>query len=91
MLAACDIEPNRYGAQADPSLLGMDCAVAIRKSKVRTPDRVVHLEQRLKVVQAIAADEKLGVRAKIESDPAHPRWLTTVRGVGYRLEPDACP
>ena len=26
------------------------------------------------------------LRAKIESDPAHPRWLTTVRGVGYRME-----
>ena len=29
------------------------------------------------------------VRAKIEVDPDHPRWITTVRGVGYRFEPDA--
>ena len=28
------------------------------------------------------------LRAKIEDDPAHPRLLTTVRGVGYRLERD---
>ena len=27
------------------------------------------------------------LRGKLEDDPAHPRWLRTVRGVGYRLEP----
>ena len=26
------------------------------------------------------------LRNKIEADPSHPRWLKTVRGVGYRLE-----
>ena len=26
------------------------------------------------------------VRRKIEVDPDHPRWITTVRGVGYRFE-----
>jgi two-component system response regulator RegX3 len=25
------------------------------------------------------------LRAKIERDPAHPRWLLTVRGLGYRF------
>jgi DNA-binding response OmpR family regulator len=30
------------------------------------------------------------VRQKIESNPATPRWITTVRGMGYRLTlPDA--
>jgi DNA-binding response OmpR family regulator len=29
------------------------------------------------------------VRRKIEADPDHPRWITTVRGVGYRFEPGA--
>jgi DNA-binding response OmpR family regulator len=28
------------------------------------------------------------VRRKIESDPDAPRWLRTVRGVGYRFEPE---
>jgi DNA-binding response OmpR family regulator len=28
------------------------------------------------------------IRAKIEVDPDHPRWITTVRGVGYRFEPE---
>ena len=27
------------------------------------------------------------VRSKIEDDPDHPHWITTVRGVGYRFEP----
>jgi DNA-binding response OmpR family regulator len=27
------------------------------------------------------------LRAKIEADPENPRWITTVHGVGYRLEP----
>lgn len=29
----------------------------------------------------------LSLRQKLEADPAHPRHLRTVRGVGYRLEP----
>jgi len=29
------------------------------------------------------------LRSKIESDPDHPRWITTVRGFGYRFEPEA--
>ncbi len=29
------------------------------------------------------------LRAKIEPDPDRPVWITTVHGVGYRLEPDA--
>ena len=27
------------------------------------------------------------LRRKIEDDPDHPSWITTVRGVGYRFEP----
>ena len=27
------------------------------------------------------------LREKLEDDPANPRWLVTVRGVGYKLEP----
>lgn len=27
------------------------------------------------------------IRKKVEADPDNPRWLITVRGVGYRFEP----
>jgi DNA-binding response OmpR family regulator len=27
------------------------------------------------------------IRRRIEPDPDHPRWITTVRGVGYRFDP----
>jgi DNA-binding response OmpR family regulator len=27
------------------------------------------------------------LRNKIERDPEHPRWISTVYGVGYRFEP----
>ena len=29
------------------------------------------------------------IRTKIEADSDHPRWITTVRGVGYRFEPQS--
>ena len=28
------------------------------------------------------------LRAKLEQDPANPRWLITVRGIGYKFQPD---
>ncbi len=31
------------------------------------------------------------LRHKIEADPSHPRWITTVRGVGYRFESEPPP
>jgi two-component system, OmpR family, response regulator MtrA len=31
------------------------------------------------------------LRAKVEDDPSHPRRISTVRGVGYRLEPAPAP
>lgn len=31
------------------------------------------------------------LRKKIEDDPAHPRWLRTVRGAGYRFDPEDSP
>ncbi len=66
MLAACDVDPGPLGATADASLLGIDCMMAIRKSKVRAPDKLIHLEQRIQVHTPFAVDEKLGVRAKVE-------------------------
>ena len=66
MLAACDVDPGPLGANADASLLGIDCVLAVRKSKIRAPDKLLHLEQRIQVHTPFAVDEKLGVRAKVE-------------------------
>ena len=67
MLAACDVDAARYGAAADPALLAIDCFVGVRRSKVRAPDRLLHIEQRIQTRLPIALDEKLGVRAKVEA------------------------
>jgi two-component system phosphate regulon response regulator PhoB len=37
--------------------------------------------------EATVTEHVRRVRHKIEPDPAQPRWITTVRGVGYRFEP----
>jgi two-component system phosphate regulon response regulator PhoB len=37
--------------------------------------------------EATVTEHVRRVRHKIEPDPANPRWITTVRGVGYRFEP----
>jgi two-component system response regulator RegX3 len=31
------------------------------------------------------------LRAKLEPDPADPRYIVTVRGVGFRIDPDGTP
>jgi two-component system response regulator RegX3 len=31
------------------------------------------------------------LRAKLEPDPAEPRYIVTVRGVGFRIDPDGAP
>jgi DNA-binding response OmpR family regulator len=37
--------------------------------------------------EATVTEHVRRVRHKIEPDPGNPRWITTVRGVGYRFEP----
>ncbi len=44
--------------------------------------------------ESISGERKIDVqinrlRRKIEEDPANPKWLQTVRGIGYRLSVDA--
>lgn len=62
-----------------------------------TPRQVYSREQLLEHVwssssewqnEATVTEHIRRVRAKIEVDPDHPRWITTVRGVGYRFEPE---
>lgn len=37
--------------------------------------------------QATVTEHVRRLRRRIEDDPAHPRWVQTVRGIGYRFEP----
>lgn len=62
----------------------------------RNPRRVFTRPQLLRSVwaseeswqsEATVTEHIHRLRGKMEDDPAHPRWLRTVRGVGYRLEP----
>ncbi|MGQ0466261.1 MAG: response regulator transcription factor [Sporichthyaceae bacterium] len=62
----------------------------------RAPRQVFTREQLLKRVwgavgewqdSATVTQHVHRLRHKLEADPAHPTWLRTVRGVGYRFEP----
>ncbi len=62
----------------------------------RSPRQVLSRAQLLDLVWASSPDYQdpatvtvhVGrIRQKIEADPERPRWITTVRGVGYRFEP----
>jgi len=63
---------------------------------VRSPRQVFSRGQLLEHVwssrpewqdEATVTEHVRRVRHKVEPDPEHPRWITTVRGVGYRYEP----
>jgi DNA-binding response OmpR family regulator len=63
----------------------------------RSPRQVFSREQLLEHVwesssewqnEATVTEHIRRLRAKLEVDPDHPRWITTVRGVGYRFEPE---
>lgn len=63
---------------------------------VRSPRQVFSRGQLLEHVwssrsewqdEATVTEHVRRVRHKVEQDPEHPRWITTVRGVGYRFEP----
>jgi two-component system, OmpR family, phosphate regulon response regulator PhoB len=63
---------------------------------VRSPRQVFSRGQLLEHVwssrsewqdEATVTEHVRRVRHKVEPDPEHPRWITTVRGVGYRFEP----
>ena len=43
------------------------------------------------VTQRVVDNQVLSLRKKIERDPADPRLLVSVRGLGYRFDPDPPP
>jgi two-component system phosphate regulon response regulator PhoB len=63
---------------------------------VRSPRQVFSRSQLLEQVwasrsdwqdEATVTEHVRRIRRKIEADPDRPRWIVTVRGVGYRFEP----
>ena len=63
---------------------------------VTAPGRVFSRQQLLETIwgydSTVGSDRTVDVhmrhlREKLESDPADPRWLVTVRGFGYKFEP----
>lgn len=68
----------------------------ILETLMLTPGRAFTRSEILETVQGVAfeAYERTvdahvkNLRAKIEPEPAHPRYILTVRGVGYRLNPE---
>ena len=62
----------------------------------RSPRQVFSRQQLLEHVwlssgewqnEATVTEHVRRLRAKIETDPDQPRWIMTIRGVGYRFEP----
>jgi DNA-binding response OmpR family regulator len=80
---------------------GRDVAMTAREFDllafmVQSPRRVFSREQLLSNVwesstawqdPATVTEHIRRIRRKIEDDPDSPRWLVTVRGIGYRFEP----
>ncbi|HVA09737.1 MAG TPA: response regulator transcription factor [Acidimicrobiales bacterium] len=87
-------EVERAGELVDLTTKEFDLLVFLASS----PRQVFTRQQLLQQVwmsssewqdEATVTEHIRRVRRKIEEDPDHPRWITTVRGVGYRFEPGA--
>ena len=92
-LGHCSFDPERGELVCDgvPARL-TEAEVALLRLLARTPHEAV---ERLELARGPvdpsgrAVDVQVTrLRRKIEADPKAPRYLQTVRGVGYRLAPD---
>jgi two-component system phosphate regulon response regulator OmpR len=92
-LGRCTFDPDRgeLSCAGDPVRL-TEAEVALLRQLARTPHEAV---DRLELARGSvdpsgrAVDVQVTrLRRKIEDDPKAPRYLQTVRGVGYRLAPD---
>ena len=92
-LGKCSFDPDRgeLTSEGEPVRL-TEAEVALLRQLARTPDEAV---ERLELARGTvdpsgrAVDVQVTrLRRKIEADPKAPRYLQTVRGVGYRLAPD---
>jgi len=92
-LGRCSFDPERGELTCDGEPVKLtEAEVALLRQLARTPDEPV---ERLELARDTvdpsgrAVDVQVTrLRRKIEADPKAPRYLQTVRGVGYRLAPD---
>jgi two-component system phosphate regulon response regulator OmpR len=93
LLGRCRFDPDRGELACDGEPVRLtEAEVALLRRLARTPhDAVDRLELAHGTVDPSgrAVDVQVTrLRRKIEEDPKTPRYLQTVRGVGYRLAPD---
>ena len=89
----CRFDPDRGELSCDGNIVRLtEVEVALLRRLARSPDEAV---ERLELAQGSgdpsgrAVDVQVTrLRRKIEPDPKAPRYLQTVRGVGYKLAPD---
>lgn len=92
-LGNCSFDPDRGELVCNGELVRLtEAEVALLRQLARTPHEAV---ERLELARGTvdpsgrAVDVQVTrLRRKIEADPKAPRYLQTVRGVGYRLAPD---
>jgi two-component system phosphate regulon response regulator OmpR len=93
LLGRCQFDPDRGELSYDGEPVKLtEAEVALLRQLARTPHEPV---ERLELARGTvdpsgrAVDVQVTrLRRKIEADPKAPRYLQTVRGVGYRLAPD---
>ena len=93
LLGRCKFDPDRGELTCDDEPVRLtEAEVALLRQLARTPHEPV---DRLELAHGTvdpsgrAVDVQVTrLRRKIEDDPKTPRYLQTVRGIGYRLAPD---
>jgi len=93
LLGRCAFDPDRGELTCEGELVRLtEAEVALMRHLARTPHEPV---DRLELATGSSDPSGRAVdvqvtrlRRKIEDDPKAPRYLQTVRGVGYRLAPD---
>jgi len=94
---ALEIDPKTRDVKVDGELVTLTAReFDLLSFLASSPRQVFDRQQLLMQVWSSSADWQdpatvtehvRRIRRKIESDPDRPRWLKTVRGVGYRFEP----
>jgi two-component system phosphate regulon response regulator OmpR len=92
-LGRCVFDPERGELTSDGEPVKLtEAEVALLRQLARTPDEPV---ERMELARGASDPSGRAVdvqvtrlRRKIETDPKAPRYLQTVRGIGYRLAPD---